>query len=121
MRAAPKRKTSIRDGHSSRELQKAIAADDKAWLAAHLHFPVRYFGEDGANHPQQGVVPQALRDGHRTGAEGAVLAQDPEKYFENYQGLMVGEGSRNIWFEDFGDVGAGKGVHFEIITINNSG
>jgi hypothetical protein len=46
----------------------------------------------------------------------AILAQDPQKYFQNYQGVMVGEGSRNIWFEDFG-TGDGK---FEIITINNS-
>lgn len=30
---------------------------------------------------------------------------------------MVGEGSRNIWFEDFG---TGDGTKFEIITINNS-
>ena len=26
------------------ELQAAIRTDDKAWLAGHLHFPVRYYG-----------------------------------------------------------------------------
>ena len=103
-----------------RELQKAVAADDKAWMAAHLHLPVRYFGKTAQiirskdwflKHYATVIGPELKAN---------VLAQDPEKYFMNYQGLMVGEGSHNIWFEDFGDVGAGKGVHFEIITINSS-
>jgi len=33
---------------------------------------------------------------------------------------MVGEGSRNIWLEDFGDPGAGIPSSYEIITINNA-
>ena len=49
--------------------------------------------------------------------KASILAQDPENYLKNYQGLMVGEGSRNIWFADFGD---GEGFKYEIITINNS-
>ncbi len=103
-----------------RELQKAVAADDKAWMADHLHLPVRYFGKTAQiirskdwflKHYATVIGPELKAN---------VLAQDPEKYFMNYQGLMVGEGSHNIWFEDFGDAGAGKGVHFKIITINNS-
>jgi len=47
----------------------------------------------------------------------SILGQDPEQYLKNYQGLMVGEGSRNIWFADFAD---GEGFKYEIITINNS-
>ena len=39
---------------------------------------------------------------------------------KNYQGLMVGEGSRNVWLEDFGDPGAGVCSSYQIITINNS-
>jgi hypothetical protein len=50
----------------------------------------------------------------------AILAQDPDNYLKNYQGLVVGEGSRNIWFEDFGDPGAGIASKYQIITINNS-
>jgi len=46
-----------------------------------------------------------------------LLAQDPEQYFKNYQGLMVGDGGRNIWLQDFGE---GNGFKYEIITINNS-
>jgi hypothetical protein len=33
---------------------------------------------------------------------------------------MVGEGSRNVWLEGFGDPGAGIPSSYEIITINNS-
>jgi hypothetical protein len=103
-----------------RELQKAVAADDKKWMADHLHLPVRYFGKTAQiirskdwflKHYATVIGPELKAN---------VLAQDPEKYFMNYQGLMVGEGSHNIWFKDFGDVDAGHGVHFEIITINNS-
>jgi len=102
------------------ELQKAVQAGDKNWMAAHLHLPVRYFGEK-----TQLIRSRAWFLKHYATVMGpelkaSVLAQDPEKYFENDQGLMVGEGSRNIWFQDFGDMGAGRGVHFEIITINNS-
>jgi hypothetical protein len=33
---------------------------------------------------------------------------------------MIGEGSRNIWLDDFGDPGAGIPSSYQIITINNS-
>lgn len=33
---------------------------------------------------------------------------------------MVGEGSRNIWFEKFGDPDAGLAPNYEIVTVNNS-
>ena len=49
-----------------------------------------------------------------------MLKQDPNSYFKNYQGVMVGDGGRNIWLDDFGDEGAGVPARFEIITINNS-
>ena len=49
-----------------------------------------------------------------------LLKQEPDKYFKNYQGVMLGDGGRNIWFDDFGDEGAGIPPRFEIITINNS-
>lgn len=99
------------------ELQAAVRADDKAWFVAHLHYPVRYFGK-----PEHVIKSKAWFLDHYTtiiGPElkGSILAQDPQKYFQNYQGVMVGKGSRNIWFDDFGE---GDGSEFEIITINNS-
>ena len=49
-----------------------------------------------------------------------VLKQDPAAYFKNYQGVMVGDGGRNIWLDNFGDEGAGIPTRFEIITVNDS-
>ena len=102
------------------ELQTAIRNDDKAWLADRLHLPVSYFGK----------TKQVIRSkdwfvknyGAVIGPELKVnlLKQEPDKYFKNYQGVMLGDGGRNIWFDDFGDEGAGVPPRFEIITINNS-
>ena len=66
------------------------------------------------------MVPQVLRDHHRSRAEGQCADASPNSYFKNYQGVMVGDGGRNIWLDDFGDEGAGVPASFEIITINNS-
>jgi hypothetical protein len=99
------------------DLQAAVRADDKVWFVAHLHYPVRYFGKQDHviksktwffDHYQTIIGPEL---------KASILAQDPQKYFQNYQGVMVGEGSHNIWFDDFG---AGADSRFEIITINNS-
>ena len=101
-------------------MQGAVRADDRQWFAAHLHLPVRYYGKTHLTirtkewflaHYATVIGPEL---------KAAILAQDPETYLKNYQGLMVGEGSRNIWLEDFGDPGAGTPSSYEIITINNS-
>jgi hypothetical protein len=100
-------------------LQAAVRADDIAWFTAHLHLPVRYFGKTNRiirskawflKHYAAVIGPEL---------KAAILAQDPHNYFKNYQGLMVGEGSHNIWLEDFGDPGAGIESGYRIITINN--
>ena len=94
-----------------------MRAEDKAWFVAHLHYPVRYYGKQTRvikskawflDHYELIIGPEL---------KASILAQDPQKYFQNYQGVMVGEGSRNIWFDDFGE---GDGPKFKIITINNS-
>jgi hypothetical protein len=94
--------------------------DDKRWLADHLHLPVSYFGKTTEiirtkawflKHYATIISPELKAN---------VLKQDPEAYFKNYQGVMVGDGGRNIWLEDFGDEVAGIPARFEIITINNS-
>ena len=98
-------------------LQAAIRTDDKDWFVANMHFPVRYFGET-----KQTIRSKEWFLRHYDTIIGPklkanLLAQDPEHYFKNYQGLMVGDGGHNIWFADFGD---GNGIKYEIITINNS-
>jgi len=102
------------------ELQAAIRDDDKDWLADHLHLPVDYFGK-----AKQVISSKDWFRKHYTTVIGPelkanVLKQDPNSYFKNYQGVMVGDGGRNIWLDDFGDEGAGVPARFEIITINNS-
>jgi len=101
-------------------MQTAVRADDKHWFAAHLHLPVRYYGKTNQTirtnewflaHYATVIGPEL---------KAAILAQDPETHLKNYQRLMVGEGSRNVWLEDFGDPGAGIPSSYEIITINNS-
>jgi hypothetical protein len=47
----------------------------------------------------------------------AILAQDPANVFENWQGLMVGEGRYNVWVRDTGDGGASR---YQIVAINGS-
>jgi hypothetical protein len=103
------------------ELQVAIRNDDKDWFVSHLHFPVHYFGKKTKHiihskdwflgHYSKIISPEL---------KASILEQDPEHFFKNYQGLMVGDGGLNIWFEDFGDPGDGIPSRFEIITINNS-
>jgi hypothetical protein len=101
-------------------LQNAIRNDDKRWLAEHLHLPVSYFGKT-----TEVIRTKAWFLKHYATIIGPelkanVLKQAPDAYFKNYQGVMVGNGGRNIWLEDFGDEGAGIPTRFEIITINNS-
>ncbi len=102
------------------ELQTAIRNDDKDWLADHLNLPVNYFGKT-----KQVISSKDWFVKHYATVIGPelkanILKQDPDKYFKNYQGVMVGDGGRNIWLDDFGDEGAGVPARFEIITINNS-
>jgi hypothetical protein len=98
------------------QLQQAVRTDDKAWLAAHTRFPLRSFG---SRQPSMRDKPSFIK--HYASLIGpklraAVLAQDPANVFENWQGLMIGEGLYNIWIHNAGD-----GLHerYQIITINN--
>jgi len=101
-------------------LQDAIRNDDKPWLADHLHLPVSHFGNTTEIIRTKAWFLQHYASIIGPELKANVLKQDPEAYFKNYQGVMVGDDGRNIWLEDFGDEGAGIPTRFEIITINNS-
>src|SRR5215475_1953791 len=102
------------------ELQNAIRNDDKKWLADHLHLPVNYFGKTKQVINSKGWFFKHYATVIGPELKANILKQDAETYSKNYQGVMVGDGGRNIWLDDFGDEGAGVPARFEIITINNS-
>ncbi len=69
-----------------RELQRALRDHDRAWLADHLRYPLRHFGRAVAVIRNRSdflrnydtIVSDRLRS--------AVLTQDPEHVFGNWQG-----------------------------------
>ncbi|WP_325698434.1 hypothetical protein [Pseudorhodoplanes sp.] len=99
-----------------RELQRALREHDRAWLADHVSYPLRYHGRTIAVirnrndflRNYDAIVSDRLRS--------AVLMQDPERVFENWQGLMVGDGPRNMWLRETGE---GEAARYEIVTIND--
>jgi len=97
-------------------LKEAVRADDKVWLADHAHYPMRFYGHKTRmirNKPSfLRYYPSMIGSKLRAG----ILAQDPEQVFENYQGMMLGDGATNIWVRAVGD---GTSDVFEIVTIND--
>jgi hypothetical protein len=98
-------------------LQQAVRANDKAWLAAHTRYPLSYFGRGKRVIRDKAAFIRnyALLFGAKLRA--AILAQDPANVFENWQGLMVGEGRYNVWVRDTGNGGASR---YQIVAINGS-
>ena len=47
----------------------------------------------------------------------AVLAQEPDRVFKNWQGVMIGDGSNNMWARD---ARAGEATRYGIVMINAS-
>lgn len=99
-----------------RDLQRAVREHDRAWLADHIRYPLRYHGRTTAVvrnrndflHNYDSLVSDRLRN--------AVLTQDPDRVFENWQGLMVGDGTHNVWLRESGE---GAQARYEIVTIND--
>lgn len=100
-----------------RELQRALREDDRAWLADRVRYPLRYHGRTIA------VIRNRtdfLRNYDRFVSDrlrAAILIQDPDRVFENWQGMMVGDGTHNMWLRESGD---GEKIRYEIVTINDS-
>jgi hypothetical protein len=100
-----------------RELQRAVRENDRAWLAARIRYPLRYHGRtiavirnrDDFLRGYDSFVSDRLRR--------AILGQDPERVFENWQGMMVGEGTHNMWLRESGE---GDAARYEVVTINDS-
>lgn len=94
-------------------LQTAIAKKDESWLAEHTTFPM-YWNKDAK------AVRLKTRDQFDNRFEklltpelqSAVAAQKPGEEFRNWQGTMIGNSGRNIWFRKVAD-------DYRIITIND--
>jgi hypothetical protein len=97
------------------QLQQAVRANDKAWLAAHTKYPLSYFGRGKRIIRDKAAFIRnyALLFGAKLRA--AILAQDPANVFENWRGLMVGDGRYNVWVRDTAD---GEPARYRIIAIN---
>jgi hypothetical protein len=101
----------------ARDVQKAVSAGDAAWLADHARYPMNAFGKKKAmviKNRKAFIASASKILGPKL--KTAILAQDPENLFRNYQGVMIGQ-IQNIWFYNFSE--GGEKNDFEIITINN--
>jgi hypothetical protein len=99
-------------------LQKAVAGDDKTWLVAHMHIPMRYFGKRHMTVYSKSWLLAHYGEVFSPALKANIAAEKPDRYFENYQGIMIGDGGRNIWVDDFGP--ADGPPRFEIITVNDA-
>ncbi len=100
-----------------RDLQRALRENDRIWIADRIRYPLRYHGQmvavirnrDDFLRNYARFVSDRLRT--------AILIQDPEQVFENWQGLMIGDGTHNMWLRESGE---GEAARYEIVTINDS-
>lgn len=100
-----------------RDLQRALRKDDRVWIADHMSYPVRYHGRVASVIRNRsdfvrnyaGLISDRLR--------GAILSLKPDEVFENWQGLMIGDGTHNMWARDTAE---GDATRYEIVTINDS-
>ena len=101
----------------ARDLQRALRENDRSWIADRIRYPLRYHGRmvavirnrDDFLRNYARFVSDRLRT--------AILIQDPEQVFENWQGLMIGAGTHNMWLRESGE---GEAARYEIVTINDS-
>ena len=98
------------------QVQQAVRAGDKTWLADRARYPLNYFGGGKRVIRSKAAFLKQYRSLVGAKLRTAVLAQDPADVFRNSQGLMIGDGYYNIWVRDSGD---GTVVNYQIITINN--
>ena len=100
-----------------RDLQRALRDHNRAWLADRIRYPLRYHGRmvavirDRSDFLRnyESIVSDRLRT--------AILMQNPDRVFENWQGMMVGDGTHNMWLRESGE---GETARYEIVTINDS-
>ena len=100
-----------------RDLQLALRKDDRSWIADHMSYPVRYHGRMASVIRDRNDFVRSYSRLISDRLRGAILAQKPDDVFENWQGLMIGDGTHNMWARD---TAPGDATHYEIVTINDS-
>jgi hypothetical protein len=97
-----------------RELQQALRGNDKTWLADHVRYPLRYYGRKDSLIRDRSAFMRRYSSIFSDRLKSIVLAQDPSSLFENWQGIMIGNGQ--IWIRGSADH---PHERFRIITIND--
>jgi hypothetical protein len=100
-----------------RDLQRALRENDRAWIAARIRYPLRYHGRTIAVIRNRDDFLRSYGSFVSDRLRSAILVQDPDRVFENWQGMMVGDGTHNMWLRESGE---GDAVRYEIVTINDS-
>jgi hypothetical protein len=100
-----------------RDLQRALRSDDRSWIADHMSYPVRYHGKMASVIRNRNDFMRSYARLVSERLRGAILAQQPDEVFENWQGLMIGDGTHNMWARD---TASGDATRYEIVTINDS-
>ena len=94
-------------------LKSAIAAEDKAWLAAHMTFPLNASFQ-GKHSVTAAEFAAHFHDIVTLGVKDAIAEQDSADLFKNAQGICAGEGCV-LWF---GYAFASQKYKYRITTIN---
>jgi hypothetical protein len=95
-------------------VQHAVRDNDKAWLAAHTRYPLNYFGRHKLVIRDLAAFLRNYSLLFGAALRSAVMAQEPESVFENWQGVMIGAGLYNIWIRNNGDAAR----PYQIVAIN---
>jgi hypothetical protein len=100
-----------------RDLQRALREHDRTWLADRIRYPLRYHGRMVAVIRNRSDFLRNYNSFFSDRLRTAILIQDPDRVFENWQGMMVGDGTHNIWLRESGE---GEAARYEIVTINDT-
>ena len=100
------------------DLQKALRADDRDWIANHCRYPVRVGLPGLIQVPNRATLLRNYGRIFTAPLKASVLAQDPDQVFRNYQGTMVGDGATNIWIR--GNDAERDKQQFGIVTVNTT-
>jgi hypothetical protein len=86
-----------------KEFKNWVARDNVDSIAAHIKFPLRNCASASDFRKNYDTL-------FNTAVKKSVAGQDPEKFFANYNGAMVGKG--DLWFSQVNN-------NFYVVTINN--